>query len=86
MKVQFQFRDPSEEFDRHESINISVPGTKVTPKMAIYVAKNFLERFEYGAPVANLKSATCTVAATGQKVFDFTLHVDSPSDQGKSPS
>lgn len=77
MNVKFRFRDPTEPFDRDGSMNITVPGTRATPKMAVYVAKTFLERFEEGAPTADLKAAICTVASTGQKIFDFTLHVDS---------
>lgn len=47
--------------------------------MAVYVAKSFLQRFEDEAPVADLKSARCTVKATGQKVFDMAFHVNAPT-------
>lgn len=79
MKVDFHFRDPAEAFDRTDSINIRVPGTKLTPKLAAYVAKHFLERFADVAPMSDLKSAHCTEQETGQKVFDLTLHVG-PAD------
>ena len=67
MNVSFRFREPEDTFDRNGRMDISVPGTKATPKMAVYVAKNFLERFVNVAPVADLKSATCTVKDTGKK-------------------
>jgi hypothetical protein len=86
MNVKFQFRAPSESFDRDRSMNITVPGTKVTPKMAVYVSRNFLQKFEEVAPDADLKAATCTVAATGQKVFDLTIHVHSPARDSESES
>jgi len=86
LKVDFQFREPTETFDRNGSINISVPGTTVTPKMAQYVAQQFLTRFESTAPVAGLRSARCTVEGTGQKVFDIEFHVasgDVPSSRAQ---
>jgi len=81
MKVNFKFNDPADGIDRNESMNINVPGTRPTPKMATYVAKSFLERFEDVAPVADLKSAVCTVEGTGQKVFELTFHIDPVSDE-----
>ncbi len=80
MNVSFRFRDPDENFDRDGSININVPGTKATPKMALYVVKKFLERFEDVAPIADLKSATGTVKGTEQKVFDIEFHVETSSE------
>ena len=86
MNVSFRFREPEESFDRNGEMNISVPGTKATRKMAAYVAKNFLERFENVAPVADLKSTTCTVKGTGQKVFHIEFHVEANSENAKVPS
>ena len=83
MNVRFRSREPEQPFDRDGSMNISVPGTKATPKMAVHVAKKFLERFEDVAPGADLKSATCTVKGTGQKVFDMEFHVEANSALGK---
>lgn len=84
MNVSFRFRDPGENFERNESMIIKVPGTKATPKMAVYVAKHFLARFEDVAPVADLKSATCTIKETGQKVFDIEFHVEPSSEIGEA--
>jgi hypothetical protein len=79
MNVSFRYREPGQTFDKKGSMNISVPGTKATPKVAVYVARKFLERFEDRAPVADLKSVTCTVRGTGQKVFDMEFHVEAGS-------
>ena len=62
-------------------MNINVPGTKVTPKMAVYVAKKFLHKFEEGAPTADLKSATCAIPTTGQRVFELAFHVAPPDSE-----
>ena len=77
MTVNFQFCDPIDNFDRKGTINFNAPGTKVTSKMALDVAKNFLSQFEETTPMADLRSATCTVAKTGQKVFDIKFHTES---------
>ena len=76
MNVNYRFHEPTETFDREGTVVINIPGTKVTPKMAVKVAKEFLDRFADIAPLADLKSARCTVAKTGQKVFDIDLHVE----------
>lgn len=76
MKVDFQFREPEDKFDRNHAMTINVPGTKVTALMARYVAQQFLTQFEHGAPVAALKSASCVVKDTGQKVFEMKFHFD----------
>ena len=76
MKVDFQFREPDDKFDRNHSMTINVPGTKVTALMARYVAQQFLTQFEHSAPVAALKSASCAVKDTGQKVFEMKFHFD----------
>ncbi|QEX15484.1 hypothetical protein FRZ44_07680 [Hypericibacter terrae] len=83
MNVKFRFREPGMSFDTDESMNIRVPGTKVTPRMAVYVAREFLQKFEDVAPIATLKSASCVVSGTGQEVFDISFHVgtDSNADQ-----
>lgn len=79
MNVDFVFRELDDAFDRKENLTINLPGTTVTPKMAQYVAQQFLARFEHGAPVAMLKSASCTVKATGQKVFDMNFYTIDPT-------
>ena len=81
MVVKYQFRDSQENFDRDGRMNINVPGTKVTPKMATYVARNFLQSFEETLPVAELKVASCVVDGTDQKVFDIQFHVNSDSEK-----
>lgn len=73
LNVEFKFREPDEDYDRNGNMTISAPGTKITPKIARQVAQQFLARFENGAPVAALKTATCTLQETGEKVFEMTF-------------
>jgi hypothetical protein len=75
MKVDFTFRQQGETFDRSQSVMINVPGTIATPRMAQYVAQQFLAKFEHNEPAAALKSASCTVKMTGQKLFDIEFHI-----------
>lgn len=76
MQVKFEYQEPADDLPRTATMNIRVPGTKATPKMATYVLKAFLERFEHVTPVADLRSATCTVNDTEQPVFELVLHGD----------
>lgn len=87
MNINFRFHDPTDNFTKSENVNIDTPGTKVTPKMAVDVAKHFLNQFKDMAPVADLRSVTCTVAGTGQKVFDMEFHVKPSSEinEGTQP-
>lgn len=75
LNVNFRFHDRDYDVDQESKINFEIPGTKMTPKMAFMVAKGFLDRFEESLPVADLKSARCTIAGTDQKVFDMEFHV-----------
>jgi hypothetical protein len=75
MKVNFRYRARHETFDRNRSLKMNVPGTIITPKMAQYVAQQFLATFEHDTPDAALKSASCTADAIGQKVFDIEFHI-----------
>ena len=84
LNVNFRVHDPNDNVNKSGNVNIDFPGTKVTPRMAVYVANNFLDRFEDIAPGADLKSATCTVGRTGQKVFDMEFH-DLPPNLGPTP-
>ncbi len=74
LKISFQYRDPGDPVDRSNSMNITVPGTKVTSRMGAYVAQQFLHRFQEVNPVGALKGASCVAEATGQKLFDITFH------------
>ncbi len=75
-EIKFHFREPEEPFTRDGVLRITTPGSKVTAKQANEIAQQFLRHFEQGAPVAALKEASCTVQATGQKVFDINFYVD----------
>lgn len=71
MNVKFRFRDPNENFIRNAQMNISGPGTIVTPRVAIDTAMLFLRRFDEVAPASELLSAVCTKKGTQQRVFDL---------------
>ncbi|HZX16146.1 MAG TPA: hypothetical protein VFF22_04655 [Pseudomonas sp.] len=73
-EIKLKFREPEEKFDREQQINISMPGTKVTPRSAFAVAQHFLQLFQDNQPVSALREAECTVQGTGEKVFNLTFH------------
>lgn len=73
-EIKFKFREPEEVFDREHEINISMPGTKVTPRSAFAVAQHFLHVFQHNQPVSALREAECSVQGTGEKVFNLTFH------------
>ena len=73
-EITFKFKEPDEPFVRDGAMEIRAPGTKVTPRGANEIAREFLNRFQYGAPVAAIQSASCAVKGSGQKVFDITFH------------
>ena len=75
LKVDFTFRRREEPIDRTQSVTINMPGTIVTPKMAQNAAQQSLTMFEHNEPVAGLKSVSCTVNITGQRVFDIEFHI-----------
>lgn len=77
--IKFKYRQPEEVLLTEKQFNMTVPGTKVTPDSAFYVAKQFLDQFEHNLPVAHLSSAECVVKETGQPVFDLKFHVDRES-------
>lgn len=84
MKIIFNYRGPEDTEYKNGSINISAPGTKITPKLSLYAAKNFLEHFEERYPTLSLKSARCAVISTNEKVFDIKIYGhenDASSDQ-----
>jgi len=73
-EVRYKFREPEEPFSREQQVNITVPGTKLTPQNSFAVAKYFLEQFEYNQPASHLIRAECTVQGTRQRVFDLNFH------------
>lgn len=76
-QVKYAFRIPGESFSHDGQLNIQVPGTKVTPKVAFGVAQHFLQHFEHQLPTAGLDHVECTVQGNGQKVFDMKFHNES---------
>ena len=75
MKVNYRFRNNGETFDREGTISMNVPGTRVTPKLAVSVASEFLKEVPGLVPSADIKSAKCIDARTGNVVFDIRIHV-----------
>lgn len=73
-EIKFKFREPEEAFDRQHQINITMPGTKATPRTAFAVAQHFLNVFQHNQPVSALCGAECSVQGTGEKVFTLTFH------------
>lgn len=74
-QIDFKFREPEEKFEREQQVNITMPGTKPTPRTAFRVAQEFLRLFEHNLPASALLKAECIEQGTGQKVFDLTFHV-----------
>ena len=75
IKVNYRFREQGETFDRKGTINMNVPGTRITPKLAVYVASEFLKEVPGLVPSADIKSAKCIDARTGNVVFEIKIHV-----------
>lgn len=73
-EVRYKFKEPEEHFTREQQVNVTVPGTKLTPQNSFSVAKYFLDQFEYNQPTSHLLKAECTVQGTRQKVFDLTFY------------
>lgn len=79
LQVRFRFRQPDEKVDRNGVMNITIPGTMLTPRMAFHVVQQFLADFECDAPTATLRDASCSVNGTNEKVFDLVIHVPASS-------
>ncbi|EMF4670353.1 hypothetical protein ACRU1U_12920 [Providencia stuartii] len=73
-EVKFRFREPEEAFDRHHQFNITMPGTKLTPRTAFNAAQYFLNVFQHNQPASVLYEAECNVQETGEKVFTLIFH------------
>lgn len=79
-QIKFKFREPEDNFDRDNQINIRRPGTKPTPRSSFDVAQHFLQLFQHNQPASALLEADCTVEGSGQKVFSMTFY------PGKEPT
>lgn len=73
-EIKFRFREPEEVFDRRHQYDITMPGTKVTPRAAFAVAQHFLHVFQHNQPESALCEAECSVQGTEEKVFTLTFH------------
>ncbi|QKG66675.1 hypothetical protein HP062_14405 [Pseudomonas sp. B14-6] len=79
--IKFKFREPAEDFDRQNNININIAGTKVTARTSFAVAQHFLKVFQEHQPASHLLEARCIVQGSDQKVFDLTFY--SPEERAK---
>lgn len=75
-QINFQFREPEEALSRAHQFDVRVPGTKVTGKLALDVAKHFIQAFERDFPVAKLERAQCIVQGSQEKVFDLQIYAE----------
>jgi hypothetical protein len=82
-EIKFKFREPEETFSREHQINISMPGTKPTPRTAFAAAQQFLLAFQHNQPVSALLSAECTLQGTGHKVFELTFHLEEDKTENR---
>nr|WP_300313291.1 hypothetical protein [Halomonas sp.] len=85
-EIEFKFREPEENFDHKNQINIESPGTKVTPRSAFEVAQHFLKVFQHNQPASALHEVKCTVQGTGEKVFDLTFYTIEDEAERTTPN
>lgn len=83
-QIKFKFREPDETFERRHQVNITMPGTKATPRTAFAAAQQFLQVFEHNQPVSELLEAECTLQGSGEKIFNLTFHSNVERD-GNEP-
>ncbi len=81
LRVSFTYQEPLQDFDRNNAVDIRVPATKVTEKLAVYAAQEFLKLFGDRTPNSNLRRAACVVKDSGQPVFEMVFHGSQPDDQ-----
>ena len=74
-RIHFQFKDPTESFDREEQVEMSVPGTVPTAKQTVYLASNFFEYSKNQFPTADLMSASCVDVTNDKQLFLFCVKV-----------
>jgi len=75
VRVIYQFYEQDLDFKSEGQLNINVPGTKATAKLAVYLADKFLTHFREKHPDSDLVMATCVVIETGHRVFSFQVEV-----------
>jgi hypothetical protein len=80
LRVSFDYQEPPHSIPKTASVNLRVPGTKVTRKLAVYAAQQFLQMFGDRTPNADLKKATCVTHDAAIPVFDLTFHASETSE------
>lgn len=73
-EIVFKFRRPEEVFVRERTVNVTMPGTKVTSRSSFMLAQQFFQDFQRNEPPSELLEAKCSVKETGEKIFTVTFH------------
>lgn len=79
VKIEYLFRVPDDEFIRKKYLNVTVPGTKLTTRVATGCLKQALENFEHDIPVGRIHSVNGRDEA-GNHLFTVRIHTE---DDGK---
>lgn len=74
--IKFNFIEPGEKHQRKHQFNISMPGTKPTPRSAFQAAQQFVEYFQQNLPVSQLTQAECTLSGSDKKIFSLKFYFD----------
>ena len=70
-QIKYKFREPEESYLRDGQLNVKMPGTKVTQRMALTAAKQFLDYFEQSHPAAGIQSAVCNLQGGSENIFEM---------------
>lgn len=75
VKIEYLFRVPEDEFIRKRQLNVTVPGTKATTRIATGCVKQALEHFEHAIPVGKIHSINGRDNA-GNDLFTVRIHTE----------
>lgn len=75
VKIEYLFRLPEDEFIRKRQLNIKVPGTKPTTRIATGCVKQTLEHFEKTVPVGRIHSINGRDLG-GKDLFTVRIHTE----------
>lgn len=75
VKIEYLFRVPEDEFIRKRQLNVQVPGTKPTTRIATGCVKQALEHFEKTIPVGRIHSVNGR-DINGNDLFTVRIHTE----------
>lgn len=75
VKIEYLFRVPEDDFIRKRYLNVTVPGTKPTTRVAAGCLKQALEHFERNMPIGRLYSVNGRDGA-GNELFSVRIHTE----------